>query len=228
MHVITFSSSETIFLDKFRKLRNSIFYQWFTSGNRRHFCREGGAEEKLKSKKQKKSIGSPLKFRQTQLLFDYSLFMYVYISKKQKILGPDSTPIDPLDFAVERFSAYGINGVVFISDSVATGTYGIATLPDKDGVQQKLFRHIDGPEKEYLCRNCFGKLYIVINRLTTLHHLNGQQLIGVNNPPFKNDILCKDICSNLKWFMIKKRTDIKRGLYYVLLRLGPISEGYWF
>ena len=98
-----------------------------------------------------------------------------------------------------------------ITLDVYTGTHGVMTLKDGDGIGQEIFLDIN--KKKVPVPKIFYK--VLINRATK----SGIVLIGVNNPHLtleeikKDYILCTDI-SNVVNYINWNRKDIRRGYCY--------------
>ncbi|XKL68861.1 hypothetical protein PGB90_006630 [Kerria lacca] len=100
---------------------------------------------------------------------------------------------------------YGIN----------TGTYGVATLPDKDNVEREIYLHTDKNNNNLLP---VPKFYwkIIYNKRKKM----GIALVGINNPHLKkipkDYVLCRSEGRMCKDFMskIKNSTNIKKGYIY--------------
>ncbi|XP_016997013.3 uncharacterized protein [Drosophila takahashii] len=95
-----------------------------------------------------------------------------------------------------------------------TGTWGVSTLPDVDGVEKELYLDFDENNNGLIP---VPKLYyrVVIDRLSR----KGIVLLGVNNPHAKLEqiereyIICEDIGDQLSWVSWTKE-DLKRGYSY--------------
>ncbi|KAH8364120.1 hypothetical protein KR084_002701 [Drosophila pseudotakahashii] len=95
-----------------------------------------------------------------------------------------------------------------------TGTWGVSTLPDVDGVEKELYLDFDQNNNGLIP---VPKIYyrVVIDRLTR----EGIVLIGINNPYLtleqilKDYVLCKDIGHQLSWLTWYKE-DLHEGYSY--------------
>lgn len=85
-------------------------------------------------------------------------------------------------------------------------------LPDKYGVDQELYLHVNENEKKIPVPKLLWKI------LYNHESAKGVAVIGVNNPHLRkiprSYILCKDICKSVKWLHLKRRTNIKEGYMY--------------
>lgn len=113
-----------------------------------------------------------------------------------------------LDFKLPKSLTF----LCFFSYGVATGTYGVALLPDKDNKQKELYLHTYSNNQTVFS---VPKFYwkIVYDKKKKV----GDVIIGVNNPHLKEITkeyqLCKNICNSMKWLKVKKNT-IQRGHIY--------------
>ncbi|EDX10296.1 uncharacterized protein LOC6737883 [Drosophila simulans] len=95
-----------------------------------------------------------------------------------------------------------------------TGTWGVSTLPDVDGIERELYLDFDENNNGLIP---VPKIYfrVVIDRVTR----EGIVLIGINNPYLtleqiqKDYILCKDIGHQLSWLTWYKE-DLHEGYSY--------------
>ncbi|EDW41321.1 uncharacterized protein LOC6605502 [Drosophila sechellia] len=95
-----------------------------------------------------------------------------------------------------------------------TGTWGVSTLPDVDGIERELYMDFDENNNGLIP---VPKIYfrVVIDRVTR----EGIVLIGINNPYLtleqiqKDYILCKDIGHQLRWLTWYKE-DLHEGYSY--------------
>ncbi|XP_037721947.1 uncharacterized protein LOC119554916 [Drosophila subpulchrella] len=95
-----------------------------------------------------------------------------------------------------------------------TGTWGVSTLPDVDGIERELYLDFDENNNGLIP---VPKLYyrVIIDRLSR----KGIVLLGVNNPhvnleQIENEyIICKDIGEELSWVSWTKE-DLKKGYSY--------------
>ncbi|XP_047104985.1 LOW QUALITY PROTEIN: uncharacterized protein LOC124754737 [Schistocerca piceifrons] len=93
--------------------------------------------------------------------------------------------------------------------TVYTGTYGVATLPNVDGVETELYLVAD--TKQIPVPKLYWKL------VHDAANDAGVALIGINNPyvsdPGDDYYLCPDVCSKLSW-VTWESNDQKKGFSY--------------
>ncbi|XP_016956249.1 uncharacterized protein LOC108028781 [Drosophila biarmipes] len=114
-----------------------------------------------------------------------------------------------IEDSVRKFVADGN-----ITADCYTGTWGVSTLPDVDGVERELYLDFDENNNGLIP---VPKLYyrVVIDRLSR----KGIVLLGVNNPHVsveqiqKEYIICQDIGGELSWVSWTKE-DLKKGYSY--------------
>uniref|UniRef100_A0A6P4EF14 Uncharacterized protein LOC108039418 n=1 Tax=Drosophila rhopaloa TaxID=1041015 RepID=A0A6P4EF14_DRORH len=101
-----------------------------------------------------------------------------------------------------------------ITTDCYTGTWGVSTLPDVDGVERELYLDFDENNNGLIP---VPKMYyrVIIDRLSR----EGIVIIGINSPYLtleqilKDYILCKDIGHQLSWLTWKKE-DLHEGYSY--------------
>lgn len=81
---------------------------------------------------------------------------------------------------------------------VYTGTHGVTTLPDADGVQRAIYLSENGPNSKLRVPQHFWK--VVIDPYTN----RGVAFVGINNPYYIesyscNFKLCENICDKISW-----------------------------
>jgi hypothetical protein len=95
---------------------------------------------------------------------------------------------------------------------VYTGTYGVATLPNVNGIETELYLNVDGNNNKAIpVPKLFWKaVYEPISKA-------GVVFVGVNNPyvgnPQGDYIICNNVCSNITW-VTWNPTNIARGYSY--------------
>jgi len=95
---------------------------------------------------------------------------------------------------------------------VYTGTYGVATLPNVNGIETELFLFVDSNNNKAIpVPKFFWKaVYDPKNQA-------GVVFVGINNPyisdPKGDYLICTDICSKISWVNWDQR-NIKRGYSY--------------
>ncbi|KAJ9590454.1 hypothetical protein L9F63_016513 [Diploptera punctata] len=95
---------------------------------------------------------------------------------------------------------------------VYTGTHGVTTLPNSNGVETEIYLYVDDNNNKGLP---VPKVYwkVVYNSKTR----EGIAFIGINNPyvtnPSADYIFCTDVCSRVSWLQWDQK-DIKKGYSY--------------
>lgn len=96
--------------------------------------------------------------------------------------------------------------------TVYTGTHGVATLPDKEGVDKKLYLFTDSNNN-----NLIPVPKLMWKLLYSESSSAGIVFIGVNNPYLTivtdDYLICKDVCDQIKW-LTWDQTNIKKGYSY--------------
>lgn len=85
-----------------------------------------------------------------------------------------------------------------IDFTVYTGTYGVLTLADINGVQQEIFLAFDENNNGLIpAPKYYWKL--IVDRATN----NATAVVGINNPHLTSvapaDIFCPDVCNQVPW-----------------------------
>ena len=85
-----------------------------------------------------------------------------------------------------------------IDFTVYTGTYGVLTLADINGVQQEIFLAFDENNNGLIpAPKYYWKL--IVDRATN----NATAVVGINNPHLTSvapaDIFCPDVCNQVSW-----------------------------
>lgn len=95
---------------------------------------------------------------------------------------------------------------------VYTGTYGVTTLPNVNGVETELYLGVDSNNNKVIP---VPKLYwkLVIDEASN----SGVVFLGVNNPyidnPGSDYFICTDVCSQINW-VHWQASDVQNGISY--------------
>lgn len=98
----------------------------------------------------------------------------------------------------------------FCRFSVATGTYGVLTLRDRNHAEREIYLHATNGKNYLPVPKLFWKVVYSIS-----DHF-GVAIVTVNDPYTENVtnyVLCEDVCDKIKWFKMDT-ANTKRGYTY--------------
>jgi len=95
---------------------------------------------------------------------------------------------------------------------VYTGTYGVATLPNVNGIETELYLHVDSNNNKAIPVPKFYWKAVYDPKSQA-----GVVFVGINNPYVSNPqgdyLICTDVCSNISW-VIWNPQNITKGYSY--------------
>ena len=97
--------------------------------------------------------------------------------------------------------------------TIITGTFGVTTLADINGIQQPIYLAYDKNNSGLIpAPKYFWKVLIDESNERT-----ATAIVGINNP-YANvkpeDIFCPDVCAQVAWIKTFKLTDIRKGFMF--------------
>jgi hypothetical protein len=95
---------------------------------------------------------------------------------------------------------------------VYTGTYGVATLPNINGIETELYLYVDSNNNKAIPVPKFYWKAVYDPKSQA-----GVVFVGINNPYVSNPqgdyLICTDVCSKISWIQWDQK-NIKRGYSY--------------
>jgi hypothetical protein len=95
---------------------------------------------------------------------------------------------------------------------VYTGTYGVATLPNVNGIETELYLYVDSNNNKAIPVPKFYWKAVYDPKSQA-----GVVFVGINNPyvvnPQEDYLICNDVCSNITWVNWDQK-NIKKGYSY--------------
>jgi hypothetical protein len=95
---------------------------------------------------------------------------------------------------------------------VCTGTYGVATLPNVNGIETELYLYVDSKNNKAIPVPKFYWKAVYVPKSQA-----GVVFVGINNPyvsdPQGDYLICNDVCSNISWVKWDQE-NIKKGYCY--------------